>query len=702
MGWTITREIPDEEVKKPQWTITREVPETEIAQQPSQEQKPEFSWPRFLGEQMAQGAFTLPDLAHLLVGHSMNAQKGWGEPLVEELKGKHKPAWKNPLQNENEGLPEEVFPQPSSAIKELANRGIVNLESQGEGNTQLQKDIGKTVKYATGSIMPGAGIAGPLMGAATGAMSSKLEQAGLPSWAADLLGSVGAVGAPVLKNLIKMGLSPNKALSSAEAQVLKVLKQQMSPEEFQQTVKNLENQHQYTTMNYQPTTAEVANSTTLSPIHRVRYGMPESGLARQEGAQNQAIQNVIEPMMLNPSSSGRISGALQEEVKNLDKARHAASDALYEAVDKNATPVNPKLTKQYLKSKSHEKGGLKKEVEHVKAQIKPEQKITKADREYAHLYKNASPEIQAKMEKPVALHPEAKELAAAYREFNSRLEGLYKSGKKSKARIIREANQELGKDLEVIPEHKEAVSKYREFSKPINAIEKHPVLKNIAQPGANKVIPQIFTNTKKTSSADNIKALRNAIGKDEREWNGVREATVEHFHRSISNKQAQGTAHKVSYAKMDNFLKEHTDALKEVFTKEQMNFVDDLKHAIHGQNVAQTLAEGPNSATQAKTAIEAMLKQGVGLNKAEAFTQNVPSKALLGLKKPMQFMLRRWIEHNEKNALAVLDDVLLHPEAAHKLMTHKFTSQTEFNKYLKQLIPTTAVTLKGEKGEDHE
>lgn len=658
--WVITSEAPKHQKPASDWVISSSMPQKEQKQEQPLEQKSEFSWPRFLGEHMVKGAFTLPDLASLLLGQNLNAQLASNYEQGGDLH------------------------LPSEALKE------VGLESQGEGNTPIQRALGKSAQYATGSIMPGAGWVAPAIGAATGVASSGLQELGMNPVVADLLAGLGSVGSSALANMAKKGLS------ASEAKVLKTLKQQMTPQEYEQTLVNLENQHQYKTMNYQPTTAEVANSPTLSALHRVRQGIPESGLAQRAGEQNEAIQSVFEPMKMNPSSSSEISEALGKELSHRKQVRREATKPLYEAVKKNEEPLNPAHLKAYLKE-SVEKGDLEKDINYVRKLVKPKN-VTKADVVYAKDYKRLSPDVQKTLEKPKSIEPQVNELAGAYKAINSKIKKYARSGEDERKLIMKQAKTALEKDLEKVPVHREAAHKYKELSEPVSAITEHPSLKKVLKTRANEVMPEIFDK----HSTDNVKALKNALGKNEEEWNGIREATVDYFHKSISNAQAEGRAQVMSYPKLNNFIKKHEKALEEVFTPEQVNFLDDLKHALHGQNIAKTLGEGPGSATAARTAMNDILKQGVGLRSAQAVTKYTPDPTFGLLKKPLQFMLNRWITNNQTNALKMLDEVLLSPETAKHIMNHEFKNQMEFNKYLNQLIPTTGTTLKREKGEDHE
>lgn len=666
MSWTIVREVPEQEIKKPQWTIVREVPEAEVPQQPSPEQNPEFNWPRFLGEHMAKGAFGLADLASLLMSQNLNAQ----------LASNYQENYEVPL--------------PSELIKELKEHDVVNLESQGPGNTPFQRAVGKGVQYGTGSIIPGGGLTAPLIGAATGVASSGLQELGVDPIVADLTSGLGMVGISAIKNMLKNGLSTN------EVKVLKTLKQQMAPREFEQTLANFQKAPQYKTINYEPTTAEVANSPTLSALHRVRQGIPESGLAQRAGEQNEAIQSVFEPMKMNPSSSSQISEALKQELKQRKQIRHDVTNPMYESVKKIEQPLEPAHLKTYLKQ-SVEKGDLEKDIHYVKNLIKPKGRITKADIAYAKDYEKLPESIQKTLEKPKSIKPQVNELAAAHKAINSKINKYTRSGENERKLIMKRAKTELEKDLESIPAHREVTAKYKELSEPVSAISEHPKLKQVLKTRANEIMPEIFDK----NSADNMKALKNALGKNESEWNGIREATADYFHKYISNAQAEGRSHVMSYPKIENFLKEHGAALKEVFEPDQLKFVDELKHALHGQNIAKTLAEGPGSPTTARTAINDILKQGFGLRAAEAITKYAPVPKVL--KTPFRFMLNRFAAFNETNALKVLDEVLLHPEKAQKLMSHEFPNQMAFNKYMKNMIVTTPSLREAKKQEkDHE
>lgn len=663
--WVITSKVPDEKKESSDWVMTSSMPSS-VESEPAP-----FNWAKALAAEFGKGILTNADILR---------EMGKGFQLPEDSEAAKLIAenfdTRTPFEQltGHEGDPSKWIEQteiPTNAAQRMAMSGA---------------------KMAGAATPLGGGLIAPAIGAATGVASSGLQELGVNPLLADLTAGLSVGAASNLKNLFK------KKLSSSEIKVLNTLKQQMSPQEFERTLANFEKAPQYKTINYQPATAEVAGSPALSQLHRVRQGIPESGLAQRASEQNEAIQSVFEPMKMNPSSASQIREGLKGELSKATNIRYKAARPHYKNVEEMEEKLNPKHLRAYLKKKEATSSGrLLRDVDDIKSMIK-RNKIPASEKEYADFYRKSSDVAKKTLEKPTNVEPEIRKLSGVYEELNSKIEKYARTGEKKRKLIVSKAKKALEKDLEVVPEWKEAVSKYAKLSERVNAIEKHKTLKKVLKSNANEIMPEIFDK----NSADNMKALKNALGSNESEWNGIRDATADYFHKSISNAGAEGRSHVMSYPKLNNFLKRHETALKEVFEPEQLKFVDELKHALHGQNIAKTLGEGPGSATAARTALNDILKQGFGLRTTEAITKYSPLPG--ALKNPMQFLLNRYISKNQANALKVLDEVLLNPESARKLMSHEFSSQMDFNKYMKNMITSAAPSLReaSRQEEDHE
>lgn len=283
-----------------------------------------------------------------------------------------------------------------------------------------------------------------------------------------------------------------------------------------------------------------------------------------------------------------------------------------------------------------------------------------------------------KMEAPVKNAPSIAKLAAIDSDLTARIEGLRSSGKKQRALMLKKAQEALRKDLDTIEPYKEARQKYAELSGPVNEIAKHPTLKGIPKHRANEIMSNLFDK----DFVDNLKSLRKVLGNDENAWRGIQESSIKHLEKSITNAGAEGGRQALSYPKMRRFLDNHGEALKEVLTSDQLKFLDELGHSLRGQNIAKTLGRGEGSPTAARLSTELGMKQGLGMKGVEAATHLLPS-GLGG--KQLRGLLYYWRKNTNADIMKALDSALIDPEVAHKLLSHQFKSQHEFNNFMNKL-----------------
>lgn len=654
------------------------------------ETEKEFSWPRFIGERFTKGALGLADLLGF------------------------KSYQHNILDPDSETLPTGKL---SDSIKSIAKEGGIDIESQGTGNTPVQRIIGKGAEFAGGSLIPGGGIPGLVknvaLGSAIGAGSGGLEEIGTPEPIATLA-SLGAVfaGAPALKNAIKKAISGVPNLSEAEKRVANYLQQVLGEEGVKTVGKNISEAPVYPTTGYEPTTAEVANSPFVSTLHRLRQGIPGTGLQERAAAQNEAIHTTSDKLSLDAVKSPHIKETIAEELANRKATRHKETNPLYEELHKDKTQKNPENVKRFLEENKGAKGKKRKDLDMVKKLIEPSEKLTLVEESALKNYENQIESINnskmstsakekaiAQLENPKSNHPTVADLDEARQNINDTIRDLKKRGQNNRVRQLKEAIKELDKDLADFPLQKEATEKYAQLSELVNEIAEHPALKNIPENRVNNIFDGLFNS----KSADNFTSLKQVLKDRPNDWKGIQDATVEYLMKSIKNAGSEGRRNVLSYHKLDKFLEKHGKALDEVFTTDQMKFLDELNNALKGRNIAETSGIEKQSATYGKLITGTNLTEGFGSKILKGATY-IPH-AIPKIGKPtgdiLRTMINRYFKTRESNVMEVLDNFLKNPEYAPKLLNHKFKTQNEFNNqmdsFAKQITTTIATTKDKEK-----
>ena len=558
-----------------------------------------------------------------------------------------------------------ISERTKQALKKTYN---LDLDSQGEGNTAAQKIVGKAANFAGGSVIPGGGLLKGMAGAATiGAAAGGLNELGLPEPIADLTAIAGGIATPGAVNKIK---NRKLALSSQEEKVAKNLEGFIGEAEKRNVINNLDNTPSHTAISdYQPMTAEVANNPSIAQMHRAREGIPGSGIADAASQQNKAIMSKFDEHSFKASTSNDIKSEINERLVKSKEARRNATQSGYQSVDNMNDIIKPEQLLNYINAKPMA-GTIKKDL--------------------TSIIKDLGSKEGTKIS----------QLAAIDADLTAKIEKYANSGQNKRATILKQAQEALRKDLDVIDTYKEARTKYAELSKPVNDILKHPTLKNIPESRANNLMGQLYNK----NSTDNLTQLKKVLGDDVSTWEGIQHATTDYLKKKIMNSGAQGNSHVLSYDKLNHFLQEHGKALEKVYDKPQMEFVNTLNEILAGQNKAKTLGKFGGSDTQAKQAIDEMLKEGLGikgLRKASKATSYIP---LLGgnMSHGLLSGLEWYSKNNQSKLLSILDRALIEPEYAKKLLTSKFKTKRDFFDFVNSFPKGAAISasFKNEKEKD--
>lgn len=700
----------------------------------------DFSWPSFFGEQAIQGQLDNPDILAVLpqVGAkivknvaqskdmhiddfeaipsdavmSSEAGKRYYEKLQQEL------AQTPPKQEEGFYVPSETL---KGNIKSLTD---VDLSSQGEGDTAGKRIVGRAVRNSSSGATLGA-FAGPLgsltgagVGALYGAGSQILSELNMNPLIADLVTAFGTTGAMnILKRLNK--LRPSVAqklpaeLTEAETKVAKAIKSQMTEDEVSSAIKNIKSHEAHQVSGYEPLTAEVAESPAIAQIHRVRQGVPNSRIAHKEGVEHNKLISAFNEREIAPIESRQLQEELKGELANRENIRREATSEAYEKISKMDKKLNPKNLKNYLRN-DISRGSIEKDLNQVRKDIKPRSKLSKAEqlKELANYKKEmASIEtykdtpyydaLKANIKKPGFLEPSVSELWATKKAINSKIKARKKASQDENVQALTEAKKALERDLEAVPLIKETDKLYRELSIPIDEIKKHPKLGKMIKSTANDVISDLFDK----NSYDNAVSLKKALGKHETIWSGVEDAIVKKTRDSISNISAKGGSRELSYNKLNKFMEKHGKALEEIFTRDQMELLNETRNILRGQNKVKTLGLESGSPTQSRVRTETDLKNLLGITEEElsgASTKGVlrnVGQSVIGTipyagkiaNKKIDALIEGWAKGNEEKLMNLVDNFLKDKQFATRILEGKYQSQFDFNKFINNNLKRPAL-----------
>jgi len=638
--------------------VRAEIAKRKQASNSEESKNPDFNWNRFLGERLAQGAFSLGDFAQLL--SQVN-------PMADYATNYQEPPLRTVGNLEAEQLSE-------TANKEFKEVGV-DLQSQGKGNTPGQRIVGAAVSSVPSAILGGpTGFFKNMATAGTiGGVSQGLQEVNTHPLVADI---ISILGTSFGRNLLAKLLSPKSAvtLNEAETRVANAIKSQMTEDEINNVVKNIEKDQPNKITGYEPLTAEVADSPAVSQIHRVRQPVASSGIGSEEGAEHNKLVQAFQERELSPISSGELQNELKNELAKRVETRRSATSGGYEKVEKNLNYAQPKNTEKALRS-SIAKGSIKADLNSIKKDIMP-------------AFGQPAPTIA--------------ELWATKKALNSKIGARKKAGMDANVAELNKIKEALLKDLEKDPLIRETDKLYRELSIPIDEIKKHPKLKQLLKSRSNNIVSDLFDK----HSHDNAIALKKALGNHEAIWSSIEDATVKKVREAISNISSKGASRELSYSKYEEFMKKHEGALKEIFTKDQIDLLEETGKILKGQNSDNTKGRALGSPTQANIRNEKDLKNLLGISEEEMSGMSAKS---LGLKAAqfgfaqipyagkkinagIDLMLSKWAQNNENKLMRLVDKFLKDKEFAAKLLTYKDKPQVDVNRFLNRNLYKISAT----------
>lgn len=653
------------------------------------------SWGSLIGKSALQGLTSIPDLpANLLRLAERGGRKTLG--FLREQAGKPNNI---DMGSENDYFSPENVDRPSKWLNAGANK--LGFDLTPRPTTGAQRIASEAAEFA-GAIGPfglpakGAKALSTIntvgKGALIGGASGALKEGGVNPLVADLVSIFGLpTGARGLSNATK-GLGnifsnftktgQERKISNAASDILK---DKVGEKNIGKVIDNL---NAPTPFNANLTTAERANNTGISSLHRaLAPNVP--AIAEKEALTENILRkelNQLSPKRgLEPSQQGElIRNYLDKELQNRVSTRSNVTAPLYEEVNALRTGVDLPNFENFLREQGKfARGDIAKSFNYLenvvkgKSVPKGEPTLYIAGKE-ALDFKNLSPKTQEKLKNELGLRnkPVPPEIIGALKDISGKISTAKTAGNKELARVLSEGKSNLLKDMAAIPEERIARETYAKLSKPVNAIEKQPLLKKIVKKDiynndfltSPEKIPEMILR----GNLNDTKALISEIGSDSKTLNIVRGFVVDKLINSseLSAMNAAGQSN-ISYTKVNNFLKKNKEKLKYIFNEDQTKVLDGVKDVLKRRNMVATMGRGVGSNTQSQTTLLEGLTNPIKKSLINKITNKIPGGRYIT---PLVDMTKKY---EKQQIISLLEKALLDPEIAKSLLTPLNTIKTQ-------------------------
>lgn len=645
------------------------------------------SWHDLSKKSLLQGATAIADLpANLLHLAERGGRKTLG--FLREQAGKPNNI---DMGSENDYFRPENVDRPSKWLDAGANKLGIDLtprprnapERIASNATEYAGAFGPFGLLSKGS--KALSVANQLgTGALIGGASGALQEGGVNPLVADLVSIVGLPSAARgLSNTTKgLGnLFSNFTKSGQERKVSRaasdILKDKVGEKNIGKVIDNL---NATTPFNTNLTTAERANNTGISSLHRaLAPNVP--AIAEKEALTENILRkelNQLSPKRgLEPSQQGEsIRNYLDKELQNRISTRSNVTTPLYEEVNALRTGVDLPNFENFLREEGKfARGDIAKSFNYLenvvkgKSAPKGEPTLSIAGKE-ALDFKNLSPKTQEKLKNEFGMGTKSipPEIIGALKDISGKIATARTAGNKELARVLSEGKSNLLKDMSAIPEERIAREAYAKLSKPVNAIEKQPLLKKIVKKDiynndfltSPEKIPEMILR----GSLNDTKALISEIGADSKTLNIVRGSVVDKLINSseLSAMNAAGQSN-ISYTKVDNFLKKNKEKLKYIFNEDQIKVLDGVKGVLKKRNMVATMGRGVGSNTQSQTTLLEGLTNPVKKSLTNKIINKIPGGRYIT---PILEMTKKY---EKQQIISLLEKALLEPETAKLLLT---------------------------------
>jgi hypothetical protein len=672
------------------------------------------SWGSLIGKSALQGLTSIPDLpANLLHAVERGGRKTLG--FLREQAGKPNNI---DMGSENDFFSPENVDRPSKWLNAGANKLGIDLTPRP--TTAAQRIVSNAAEFAGGvgpfglaskgaKALSAINTAGK--GALIGGTSGVLQEGGVDPLAADLF-SIFALptGSRAISNTKKVaGNLLNNFTKAGQEQKIRsaagdILKDKVGEKNIGKVLGNL---NAPTPFNANLTTAERANNTGISSLHRaLAPNFP--AIAEKEALTENILRkelNQLSPQRgLEPSQQGEsIRNYLDKELQNRISTRSNVTTPLYEEVNALRTGVDLPNFENFLREKGKfARGNIAKSFNYLenvvkgKSTSKGDPTLSIAGKE-ALDFKNLSPKTQEKLRNELGMgnKPIPPEIISALEDISGTIDVAKTSGNKKVAHILSEAKANLLKDMAAIPEERIAREAYAKLSKPVNAIEKQPLLKKIVKKDiynndfltSPEKIPEMILR----GSVNDTKALISEIGTDNKTLNIIRGSVVDKLINSseLSAVNAAGQS-SLSYTKVDNFLKKNKEKLKYIFNEDQIKVLDEVKDVLKRRNMVATMGRGVGSNTQSQTTLLEGLTNPIKKSLTNKIASKIPGGRYLT---PLFEMTKKY---EKQQIISLLEKALLDPQIAKSLLTPvgSIKTQESLKSILTKIgIPATAYSF---------
>ena len=679
----------------------------------SQKQEEGDSWSALLGKSALKGLGSIADIPNLAAQGIEGLARGQAEAERRKMELMGYPG--SDIETPQINSLSSRIPTSSGARNYLKEKTGFDLEPKP--TTGGQRVASHAAEFA-GSLGPwglvgkGAGALNAVKlartGAGIGATSGALQEGGVDPLVADL-GSAFALptAARGISSSIKgTGNLLNRFTKSGQEKAIKsaasdILKEKVGEKNIPRVLENL---NAPTPFNTKLNTAELAQNTGISGLHRaLAPNIP--AIAEKEAITDSIINrqlNQLSPQIgLEPTQQGEaIRNYLFGELKNRKQTRTNVTEPLYQEVNKIKQGIDLPNTQAFLKRESEfAKGDIKNNLNYVEDLIRSNAVSKGEARGFDKLYGNLGQGARSQLQKEVLGQPVPAELTNALKDISGRIGAAKKSGNNEVVRALSEAKSNILADMAQIPEEAIARSAYAKLSKPVSAIEKEPLLGKIVKQDtfgqefltSPEQIPDMILR----GSLNNTKALMAEVGKDKKTIDMIRGSVVDKLLNTseLASANALGQQN-LSYNKVNNFLKKNKGKLQYIFDENQVKVLDDVKSVLKRRNMVATVGRAVGSNTQSQTTLLENLTNPVKQSIGKKIINKIPGGKYLT---PVYELSKNY---EKQQITRLLEQALLEPDIAKLLLTpvSSIKNEASLKSILTKIgIPTTAYSLNSQR-----
>lgn len=681
-----------------------------------------------IGKSLASGALSIADLPQnlaSLVEAAANPNYGLfgiGRKAINDLRGK--PTKDLPSSDYISSIPSvsgkikeglknyagiDLTPRPNTANQRrlsgasefagsLLGGGVLGKFAKGVGAVKTAKFLGAP-KTTTEMAKLGA------LGAGIGGTSAELQELGYEPLTSDIastlavpagVAGIGAIGKGT-KNLLSRFSPPNRSVAKQNklnTNVRNILREKIGEKELPQVLERLEMPSPF---GINPTTAELAQNTGLSQLHRATAPTIPA-IAEKEALNNSIIRNQLEriaPIGLDPEYTGEkirnnLFQKLQENKKNRAEITKPLYDKLY-ALEQGVPleNINNFIAAESKFAKGTKKGVLNKIQSLIQSNQQSQNPLKDFEKNYGYLGKPAQQELKEQL----ATKPLPAEIKEALEEIGIMTSKAKLAEQSSISNLLMNAKNAIQKDLSTFPEEQIARDAYSKLSVPVSSIEQQPFLKRIVKKDEfNKeflLAPEKIPTMILSQSPRSVRALISQVGNNKKTMDIIKGSMIDDLlnKTELSSISASGQSN-LSYNGIKKYLKKNKVNLDIIFDKEQMKVLDDVKEILRRRNMVSTVGKAAGSDTAANLTVLGALTESASKGLLKQGVQTIPN---VGILVRVYDTLSNLFNGKEQQAIKeLLEKALVDPKTAKLLLTPigRIKDEKTFNSILTKIYPT--------------